>query len=110
MTDELNCPECGVEVDEHEAGRCLDRWVAKDVMGLPDGCWDYYSVHIDRAWKVIEKMRNDGWVYEISLHDVGPTIVMWKNPIGNDVEGDGENLGEFALAVNRAALKAVHDA
>ena len=32
MTD-LKCPRCGVELENHEAGRCLDEWIAEKVMG-----------------------------------------------------------------------------
>jgi len=27
------CPECGIEIDDHPAGRCLDWWIARDVIG-----------------------------------------------------------------------------
>ena len=30
----MNCPRCGKPIDEHEAGTCMDAWVAKTVMGL----------------------------------------------------------------------------
>ena len=33
MSD-LSCPHCETEIDEHEASRCLDAWVAEEVMGL----------------------------------------------------------------------------
>ena len=33
MSDKIKCPTCGVEIDEHSAGRCLDAWVASVVMG-----------------------------------------------------------------------------
>ena len=29
----LNCPHCDVEIDEHEASGCLNAWVAEAVMG-----------------------------------------------------------------------------
>ena len=29
----MHCPHCKTEIDEHEAGRCLDAWVAEAVMG-----------------------------------------------------------------------------
>lgn len=29
----MNCPHCGTEVDEHEATRCLDAWVAQIATG-----------------------------------------------------------------------------
>lgn len=30
----MNCPTCGLDIDEHPANRCLDAWVAEEVMGL----------------------------------------------------------------------------
>lgn len=30
----MNCPTCGLDIDEHPANRCLDAWVAREVMGL----------------------------------------------------------------------------
>ena len=35
MNSKLLCPKCGVEIDEHEAGRCLDAWIHGFVMGKP---------------------------------------------------------------------------
>ena len=32
-TSEMNCPHCKTEIDEHEANRCLDAWVAERVFG-----------------------------------------------------------------------------
>ena len=29
----MKCPNCKTEIDEHEANRCLDGWVAEAVMG-----------------------------------------------------------------------------
>ena len=29
----MNCPHCKTEIDEHEASRCLDAWVAEAVTG-----------------------------------------------------------------------------
>ena len=34
MNSKLLCPKCGTYIDEHEAGRCLDAWVAVDVMRI----------------------------------------------------------------------------
>lgn len=35
----MNCPHCKVEINKHEATRCLDAWVAEHVMG-----WKPYRV------------------------------------------------------------------
>lgn len=29
----MNCPTCGLDIDEHPADRCLDAWVAEAVFG-----------------------------------------------------------------------------
>ncbi len=78
----MNCPHCETEIDEHEASRCLDAWVAKAVMDelalmspspiyvgrfdwVKKGDWyvasendspyrvPYYSVNIAAAWEVV---------------------------------------------------------
>ena len=64
MMDKLHCPECGVHIDEHPAGRCLDVWVAetignKAVYEFPPGVMNNlprYSTDIAAAWKVVEKI------------------------------------------------------
>lgn len=50
----INCPHCNTQIDEHEASRCLDAWVANEVMGwrgrevtmtnilLPPQGWERY--------------------------------------------------------------------
>lgn len=67
----MNCPDCSVEISEHEASRCLDYWVAKDVLDLnclkdpPYGILlpadlqvKRYSREIAPAWNdVMEKLR-----------------------------------------------------
>lgn len=35
----LNCPHCKIPIDEHEATRCLDAWVAVNVMKLNSVDW-----------------------------------------------------------------------
>ena len=63
----LYCPTCGVEIDEHEAGRCLDAWAGRAVLkyayrmsesGLK--IWigepEKYSDDISAAWMLEEKI------------------------------------------------------
>ncbi len=65
------CPHCGVTIGEHEATRCLDKWVAAKVFGAvcdgeyssldPDSpeCWVWtprFSLDISAAWRVVEKL------------------------------------------------------
>ena len=92
------CPECGIEIDDHPAGRCLDTWVAEVVMGweihyiehnsglvssgeycwlLPDGGMQAepyvfpYSSDIDAAWEVVEHLTNNGYCPAILFDDNG---------------------------------------
>ena len=87
---EIKCPHCDTSVDEHEAGRCLDAWVAEAVMGCkpadrqasPDGIvsltesddriiylpdWSP-SAKIAAAWEVVGRffrfdVGTDGMLY-----------------------------------------------
>ena len=64
----MNCPNCKTEVDEHEANRCLDAWVAEAVFGAvlhDNGMWytdahgrelfsvESFSTDIAAAWEVV---------------------------------------------------------
>ena len=86
------CPECGIEIDDHPAGRCLDTWVVEVVMG-----WKLHNSHypelstwideagkvlkyfktwnpssdIDAAWKVVEHLTNNGYCPAILFDDNG---------------------------------------
>jgi hypothetical protein len=78
----MNCPECKVHVDEHEAGRCMDAWVAEKVMDEQGWNWHgafghkrervvayetlHYSTDIAAAWKVVEKMENLGFYVDVA--------------------------------------------
>jgi len=47
MTDKLTCPECGIEIDEHLASRCLDEWVITSI-GVPKPVYAHRSyLHLD---------------------------------------------------------------
>lgn len=39
--NEIICPNCGTDIDEHEAGQCLDEWVATVIMQEPKPIYDY---------------------------------------------------------------------
>lgn len=77
----MNCPTCGLNIDEHPANRCLDAWVAEEVMGLnvvsrnwpcghtPD-CGGYeasmqaearYSWYTEKDPVYWEDVNSDGW-------------------------------------------------
>ena len=39
----MNCPNCGIDIREHPANRCMDSWIAEKVMGLvPCDAWDLF--------------------------------------------------------------------
>jgi len=130
MTDKLYCPECGVHVDEHEAGECIDAWAAKDVMGLPvkfhtdnpnnekyfyldiigrDGiCMDVekYSERIAAAWELVKKIREDPFGVGVRFADEIAKMY--------DADQDDHNVDVFnvmmnldAVGITHAAIKAV---
>ncbi len=117
----MNCPHCETEIDEHEANRCLDAWVAEAVMGWERsrhlGNWIFegmddaryvmqqhlplFSTSIAAAWEVVGRMPgmvriegpyNDGW-------EVGSVDDMY--------EWEFLSRASAPLAICRAALKAV---
>ena len=121
----MNCPHCGTDVDEHEAGRCLDAWVAEAVMGLqrvmidPEdgealfkrqpGALSYgfvpqYSISIAAAWEVVGRWPERG-LFRLE----GPYFDGWE-------VGRLDDMAEFQflaraksapLAICRAGLKGV---
>ena len=123
----MNCPHCKTEISEHEAGRCLDAWVARSVFGRdtrpdPDGDagfvlfekgWGYgapvayFSTDIAAAWEVIEKTCN--WDVDdnmMTLQGQGLDGTWWVADIGGT---RGHFIGEAdaaSFAICRAALKA----
>ena len=131
MTDKLCCPECGVHVDEHPKGLCLDAWAAKDVMGLPvkfhtdnpnnekyfyldiigrDGiCMDVekYSERIAAAWELVEKFRDDPLSHRTATSFVD-AIADATDANQDDFMADVYNLmmGLTPLTITRAAIKA----
>lgn len=56
----LRCPECGVELMEHEAKACLNAWVQRSVMQPdceePPLLWRVYSSRIDAAWTLMARV------------------------------------------------------
>jgi len=110
------CPECGIEIDDHPIARCLDWWIAKDVIGskvLGFECWkeynrgkNYYSRFIDDAWEVVGTIRGS---YECKMHN---GIIIMSDPNGWYVEFPKPSWQEITaptapLAICRAAIKAV---
>ena len=125
MMDKLHCPECGIEIDEHPAGRCLDAWVAITIMNWkyapktdpkiklwlywrrPDGMLKYeppeYSTDIAAAWEVVEKITEPPKDIETSRRMSNTIFSRWF---------DTANLwacsaSEASLEICRAVIKAV---
>jgi len=124
------CPNCATEVDEHEAGRCLDAWVASAVFNEPepksrfdrpseDGAWrwtgDYvprfapkpFSTDIAAAWEVVGRVSN-GYYIDIGVDEHGAQVQINKYEDGSwDILPESIRADTAPLAICRAAIKAV---
>ena len=101
-----------------EAGRELDALVAEKVMRVrPTGDllahleWPpHYSTDITTAWKVLEKMQDNGWFWNID-YDYDELVAGFGK--GRDSEGDlswhYEQAETTPHAICLAALKAVEE-
>ena len=122
-----NCPHCETKVDQHEAGRCLDAWVAERVMEHDtfseevygellwyegDRSKNYvlplYSTEIAAAWEVRARL-SDMWHPDYLFHLSGPfDIDSWRvqreDPFGSKPFATGATA---EIAICRAALKSV---
>lgn len=100
-------------------------WADGDGNTLPPDPWPHYSTNIAAAWKVVEKMisvgtlkgtgdvvlyyvNNDGCYYD----DVGGAhwycaVCVYEDGPEYDFDDDGVRADTAALAICRAALKAV---
>ena len=119
MMTKLHCPTCGIEIDEHEAGRCLDVWAGEVVMGYdytgrrPElserwiGRPDRYSERIGPAWTLVEKFREDPLSHRTATSFVD-AIADATDANQDDFMADVYNLmmGLTPLTITRAAIKA----
>ena len=125
QTKELTCPHCETEISEHEAGRCLDAWVAEVAMGelalrapspiyvgrfdwVMKGDWyvaseqdgpyrvPHYSTDIAAAWEVVGRMGSM-WM-DATVPNMGIDVEFKKGKKGT--------ASTAPLAICRAALKA----
>ena len=132
----LLCPHCDTSVDEHEAGRCLDAWVAEAVMGwrwepakdgwlvfTPDGeevAWletyggygPKYSTDIVAAWEVVGcsslslVKTKEGWL--AGQYDLEEEYLDVEFGVIDGRFSRGYATADIApLAICRAALKAM---
>ena len=122
----LHCPTCGVHIDEHEAGGCLDLWAGEVVMGFGYneessglskrwfGRPDRYSERIGPAWMLVEKLVNDSLSPTVFWDDGDdkPEHAAWAACIAHYGETEDEfwlcdGFADTApLAITRAAIKA----
>ena len=122
------CPECGIEIDDHPAGRCLDRWIVEQVFGLDrmlarhnlrDGeiyyHWGYpighgiapfYSSDIAAAWDVVEKIGHTVEIFNC-VWKISPTWVCKITEYNHRFIRGYSNSSTAPLAICRAAIKAV---
>ena len=83
----MNCPRCGKPIAEHEAGRCLDAWVAEKVMELNPGDSRLPPTGIPNLWendKLIGKQNYrliylPKWSPSTSIVDADDIMKKWEN-------------------------------
>lgn len=119
QTQELICPFCKIEISVHPASRCLDYWIAEQVLDLsclhdpPTGILlpvdlqvKPYSTSIAAAWGVLEKLSEDGYSYQVLEHSdpkQGDCLCeLWKDFYRWNVN----HQPTVPLAISRAAIKA----
>jgi len=113
----MNCPTCGLDIDEHPTNRCLDAWVAEEVMGLnvvsrnwrcgqmPDAGYEaaMYAEEPKYGWGFYNE---EGPVYWEDVHDVGWGWPPWVDEDHGDLIACVEPV-PFYSAAGIAALSAV---
>ena len=121
----MNCPRCETEIDEHEANRCLDGWVAEAVMEWKRQTifiggdetevlmhpsifrefdqFPHYSTSIAAAWEVVERLHEKSHHAAINLGRQGNIASFRK--YGTE-KMFLEHAPAIQLAICRAALKA----
>ena len=129
----LHCPTCGFEIDEHEAGPCLDAWAATDVMkwkwndSLGWGNRPYWtdkteteegpacddwspSTDIAAAWMLVEKLDADGWAINILYYEKSAEVYFCREIPRTAGAGwviaEPKCPGPLSLSITRAAIKA----
>ena len=98
----LHCPRCGIHIDVHPDGRCLDMWVA-EWMGKAAPA--PYSTSIAYAWEVVEKLQE---MFEYVIVGMGNGCWCRAWTVEEDLSESGVWApGETApLAASRALIKA----
>ena len=134
--NKLLCPTCGIHVDQHPKGRCMDYWVAEAVFGKTRAYYhcphfdkkgrmlsfcscpscDSYSRSIAAAWEVVEKIQltDRSWATTVYWDDGDdiPENAGWVTCYAyyGETEDDFRAIYSIAstapLAICQAAIKA----
>jgi hypothetical protein len=124
----FKCPFCGVEIENHPAGRCLDVWIWQDVYGCSAPVWDdqdlepiypetrsavipHYSTDGNASGDLMEKEHisllcsEDGW-YAVATEDIFHVPPRHGESYGSkEIHGKHQALADTRhLAVCRATL------
>ena len=89
----LNCPTCGVHIDDHPASQCLNEWIATDIMGevKPDIVHEY--LHLGRP--VYSEGGN--W-YCSQEYDKGDVCIWYPRNFSGYIAAAWEVLDKFQSA------------
>jgi hypothetical protein len=118
----MNCPFCNIDVDQHEAERCMDAWIDRDLFGYDVGLFkrDYYRVVRRDEQGSVACVSNGVPLYNTTWNGMGKVFEQMNSPfcMWNDENGlyhihfgniQYEGYGNDApLAVGRSALKTVN--
>ena len=111
----LHCPTCGVHIDEHEAGGCLDLWAGEVVMGFGYneessglskrwfGRPDRYSERIGPAWMLVERLEFN----HVQVDKTDDRSELWYCTVSCRPHVDRAWGDTAPLAITRAAIKVV---
>ncbi len=87
----MNCPTCGIDIDQHPANRCMDAWVAEKVMGWkPQPCCHDEHYRCDGEWGSTSLDRVDGCYFHMPCHNMTK-----PKPYSTDWGAMGEVLEHF---------------
>jgi len=99
IVNKLYCPDCAIELMEHEAGPCLNKWVAcvlsPETVHLT--IWRRYSQRTDAAFDLMEKVWEMDPSATIGRENINLKPTQWGHVLS--VEGD-----TFPLRVCRAVI------
>ena len=74
----MNCPHCEIDINKHEATRCLDAWIAHEILGQ--------SVElVDTGWSEFD---DPDWIVEgeVSIGIPGGVGPLYVNKYSTDIQ------------------------